>query len=422
MQDPRQDKAKIIDDTWQKLSFERQAWLSQGLEARRYLTATSTNDTEVGGLPWKNKTVIPKLTQIADNLQSFYMAALMPSDDWFRFEGADAESHEKANLIEAYLGTKLRMGGFRKALEQIVKDWILYGNAFAGVDWEYNTTISKVSGEEIVNYVGPKVVRVSPMDCVIDKRAPSFDKSPFIRRKFISLSDLIQHNTSDPAIPYDQAAIDKVVALRRGDRADWTEYYKNAGYEIDGFQAYTDYFESQYVEILEYWGDLYITSTGEVEVGRVIQVAERAFVLSDHAIPTWDGKKPFAHVGWRMLPDNVGWRMLPDNLYGQGPLDQIVGMQYRCDHLENLKADIYDLQAHPVIVIKGDETEEPVWGPGEKWYTGIDGDIEIISPDASILQTDNEIAFYQGMMEQMVGSPRETAGFRTPGEKTAFGT
>jgi hypothetical protein len=112
--------------------------------------------------------------------------------------------------------------------------------------------------------------------------------------------------------------------------------------------------------------------------------------------------------------------MLPDNLYGQGPLDQIVGMQYRCDHLENLKADIYDLQAHPVIVIKGDETEEPVWGPGEKWYTGIDGDIEIISPDASILQTDNEIAFYQGMMEQMVGSPRETAGFRTPGEKTAF--
>lgn len=409
--DPRQDKAKVIDDLWQRLSFERMEWLSKGLEARRYLTARSTKDTEVGSLPWKNKTTIPKLTQIADNLQSFYMAALMPTDDFFRFEGNDKESHEKANLIEAYMGTKIRMGGFRKSLEQIVKDWVLYGNCFGGVDWEHNTTKSARTGEEIVNFVGPKLIRISPLDCVIDKRAPSFEKSPFIRRRFISLSELATHNDSNPAIPYDQQAIDDTIALRRGDRPDWTEYYKNVGYEIDGFQAWTDYFNSQYVEVLEYWGDLFVKEDGTVLKNRVIRVAERAFILSDSEIPTWDGKKPFFHVGWRMLPDN---------LYGQGPLDNLVGMQYRVDHLENLKADTFDQIVHPIIKIKGDEVEDFEWGPGAKIYTGIDGDVEIITPSHAVLNCNSEIAFYHSMMEQMAGSPREMMGFRSPGEKTAF--
>ena len=409
--DPRQDKAKVIDDLWQRLSFERMEWLSKGLEARRYLTARSTQDTEVGSLPWKNKTTIPKLTQIADNLQSFYMAALMPSDDFFRFEGNDAESHQKANLIEAYMSTKIRMGGFRKALEQIVKDWVTYGNCFGGVDWEYNTTKSVRTGEEIINYVCLKLMRISPMDCVIDKRAPSFEKSPFIRRRFISLSELATYNDGNPSIPYDQQAIDATIELRRGDRADWTDYYKNVGYEIDGFQSYTDYFESQYVEVLEYWGDIFVRSDGTVEKNRVIRIAERAFVLSDSEIPTWDGQKPFFHVGWRMLPDN---------LYGQGPLDNLVGMQYRVDHLENLKADTFDQIVHPIIKIKGDEVEDFEWGPGAKIYTGIDGDVEIITPSHAVLNCNSEIAFYHSMMEQMAGSPREMMGFRSPGEKTAF--
>ena len=89
------------------------------METRQYLTAKSTAQTAVGKLPWKNKTSIPKLTQVADNLQAYYMAAVMPTDDWFRWEGFDAPSHEKANIIEAYMGTKLRMGGFRGELKRL---------------------------------------------------------------------------------------------------------------------------------------------------------------------------------------------------------------------------------------------------------------------------------------------------------------
>ena len=114
--DPRDTIVQTIITMWTHLNFQREAWLEKSMEARRYLTGDDTNDTEVGTLPWKNKTTIPKLTQIADNLQSFYMAALMPDDDWFRWEGEDEDSHRKANLIERYMKTKLKQGKFRQEL------------------------------------------------------------------------------------------------------------------------------------------------------------------------------------------------------------------------------------------------------------------------------------------------------------------
>ena len=169
--DPRDTIVQRVITMWTHLNTQRTQWLEKSMDARRYLTGDDTNDTEVGTLPWKNKTTIPKLTQIADNLQSFYMAALMPDDDWFRWEGADVDSHRKANLIERYMKTKIKQGEFRKELEKIVRDWITYGNCYAGVKWVDDRMKSKVTGEEIPIFIGPKLFRISPLDCVIDPKA-----------------------------------------------------------------------------------------------------------------------------------------------------------------------------------------------------------------------------------------------------------
>ena len=118
--DPREDVAVTIRDKWHRMNTERLAWLNRGLEARSYVTAADTAHTEVGTLGWKNKTTIPKLTQIIDGLQSFYQSAIMPADDWFIWEGMDIESQEKANLVEQYMRTKLRMSGFEDELEKIL--------------------------------------------------------------------------------------------------------------------------------------------------------------------------------------------------------------------------------------------------------------------------------------------------------------
>jgi hypothetical protein len=102
-----------------------------------------------------------------------------------------------------------------------------------------------------------------------------------------------------------------------------------------------------------------------------------------------------------------------------GPLENLVGMQYRIDHLENAKSDAFDLIIHPVMKIKG--FVEPFnYGPGEEIYTGDEGDVAFMAPDVTMLQADTQIAMYEAKMEEMAGAPKQAMGFRTPGEKTAY--
>jgi len=113
------------------------------------------------------------------------------------------------------------------------------------------------------------------------------------------------------------------------------------------------------------------------------------------------------------------WRKRPDNLWGMGPLENLVGMQYRVDHVENAKADLLDLLVVPPLKIKG-YVQDFEWGPMEKIHIGDDGDVELLQAEFDSQKLNIEVAQYQEQMEQMAGAPKEAMGFRTPGEKTAF--
>ena len=61
-------------------------------ELQGYLYATDTTKTSNSKLPWSNKTTLPKLTQIMENLVANYEATLFPNQDWLKWEAADANS------------------------------------------------------------------------------------------------------------------------------------------------------------------------------------------------------------------------------------------------------------------------------------------------------------------------------------------
>jgi len=102
-----------------------------------------------------------------------------------------------------------------------------------------------------------------------------------------------------------------------------------------------------------------------------------------------------------------------------GPLDNLVGMQYRIDHLENLKADVFDQIAHPVVYQRG-MVEDWEWGPGERIFGDVDSNVDVLSPDPTALNAEFQIDAMMRKMEELAGAPREAMGIRTPGEKTAF--
>lgn len=407
----RDELACYISDLFTELESRRAVWMSERSELRDYLFATDTRSTSNARLPWKNSVHIPKLCQIRDNLHANYMATLFPNDNAIRWEGDDEDSDalKKRSAIEAYMANKLRMSGFRNEVQKTLLDWIDNGNAFARVVFDNERYTDPLTGEQVTTYVGPRMVRVSVNDIVFDPTAHSFDRTPKILRTIKTMASIAAEAESQPEQAYMMAVLDKSRAIRsRVASVSRADSVKNRGYQMDGFGTWFDYFKTDNVEVLEFFGDIY--KNGKLERNQHITIIDRAFVLHQETHPTWMGSAPIFHVGWRIRPDN---------LYAMGPLDNLVGMQYRIDHLENAKADAYDMIMQPVMKIRG-YVEDFEYGPLERIYTDQDGDVEFMRPDVTMLSADTQIQLYEAKMEEMAGAPKQAMGFRSPGEKTAY--
>jgi hypothetical protein len=400
-----------IADMWVRWDQARSVWKSDQQELRNYLFATDTRKTSNSKLPWKNCTVTPKLTQIRDNLHANYMAALFPSENWFMWEATnkDKELAKKRYAITNYMKQKLKASNFQLLISQLIYDYIDFGNVVATYDY-VRDTISDKDGNVVQRYVGPKAYRINPTDLVFNPLSETFDKTPVVRRMLKSVGDLLTDVETKPALNYNKAVVDKALSFRQNYRDD-PEFKKEHNLAIDGFGSADEYLDSDMVELLEFWGDIYDHETKTLLRNQLITILDRKWVLRKQPNPMWTGSKPMYHCGWRLRTDN---------LWAQGPLDQLVGMQYRIDHLENLKADVFDLIAYPVIKVKGSTVEEFEYEPGATVFTGDEGDVEFMRPDATALQADMQINELMNRMEELAGAPKQAMGIRTPGEKTKY--
>jgi hypothetical protein len=399
----------LYNNWWIQRRQKEEEWR----ELRNYLFATDTTKTTNSKLPWKNKTTLPKLTQIRDNLHANYMDALFPNDNWMKWEGYNLEdsTQKKRRAIESYLKNKIRESGFRETVSQLLYDYIDYGNVFAEVTYVNQVHKDPYTGEDITTYRGPKLARVSPFDIVFNPTAASFAESPKFTRYVKSLGELKKDIQYRPDLNYDESAFKRATEFRRHLSAfQMEDINKSEGYIIDGFGSLQEYYQSGLIEILEFEGDIYDETKDELLEKRIITIIDRQYVIRNIENPSWLGRDSKHHVGWRTRPDN---------LYAMGPLDNLVGMQYRIDHLENLKADALDLTIHPPLKIKGD-VEPFMWGPESTIHIPEDGDVVAMPPNQAAFQVNNEIGVIIQLMEEMAGAPKEAMGFRSPGEKTAF--
>lgn len=402
-----------IAENYEEWNMARSAWLAERRELRNYLFATDTRTTSANHLPWKNTVHLPKLCQIRDNLHANYIAAVFPHDRNIRWEGdsQDAETANKRRVIEAYMRNKLAQSKFKLDMSQALLDFIDYGNAFGKVEFVHEERTDPETGEVFRAYVGPKFVRISPHDIVFNPLAKSFKNTPKIIRTLTTLADLKSYVEDHPDAEELEKVFQKSVHVRHQfNSVSEADFAKSEAYQMDGFGTWMNYMNSDYVEILDFYGDIYDRENDVIYKNYHIRVIDRAYVLEKKVNPSWLGCAPIFHVPWRQRPDN---------LYGMGPLDNLIGMQHRIDHLENAKADAFDLIVHPVMKIRG-LVEDFDYGPGERVYVGDEGDVEFMRPDTTMLNADTQIALYEQRMEEMAGAPKMAMGFRTPGEKTAY--
>lgn len=405
--------AEYIAHTWLTYNTQRFSKIALWKELRNYIFATDTQTTTNRSLPWKNSTTLPKLCQIRDNLHSNYISALFPNDRWLKWEAttlADADK-EKVKAIEAYMINKTREGHFRTEISRLVYDYIDYGNCFATVEYEASF-ITNVAGQKVPDFIGPKLKRISPLDIVFNPIADSFKDSFKIVRSLKNIGELKMMAEDQPENKFlEKALTERAKLLAYCAAYGIEETDKAEGFLVDGFGNYSEYLQSQYVEFLEFYGDIHNSQTGQLERGQKITVIDRMWVIHQEPFKTWLGHAPIYHVGWRTRPDNL-WAM--------GPLENLVGMQYRIDHLENLKADAMDLAVLPPLVIKG-EVEQFEYKPNAEIHIDENGDVTELARNVQwVISADNSIQLLEQRMEQYAGAPREAMGIRTPGEKTMY--
>lgn len=398
-------------DHWQTAREEKRGEIK---EVDRYIYAVDTTTTTNSQLPWKNKTTLPKLTQIYDNLVANYLAALFSTDTWLQWEAdtEDAALKKKARTIEAYMKHKLRASGFRTTISKCISDYVRTGNVFGDVIFVTEKKEDPITGEIISGYVGPKAVRNSLFDVVFNPTAPSFVGSPKIVRYVKTLGELQSEVEERPDLQYLSEAVAKASQYRTA-LGNFTrdDIDKSEAFLADGFGSLSQYYESGFVEILEFEGNIYDIDTQELLKDYLITVIDRKWIVRKLKNPSWLPNGSRVHVGWRDRPDNI---------YSMGPLDNLVGLQYRLDHLENLKADALDITIHPPVKVIGD-VPAFTWQPGEQIeIADADGDVVPLLINAAAFQVNNEIAYLMAQMEQLAGAPSEAMGIRTPGEKTKF--
>ncbi|HEY0731828.1 MAG TPA: hypothetical protein VGD33_05385, partial [Chitinophagaceae bacterium] len=170
--------------TYERWKPQRLVKENEWAEVRDYLFATDTSTTSNSTLPWKNRTTIPKLTQIRDNLHANYMDALFPNDNWLDWDGdseADSEK-DKRKIIVQYVKNKALQSGLRETVSQALYDFIDYGNAFGDVIYVDEHYTDPITNEVVSVYKGARAVRISPYDITFNPQASHFNKTPkFVR-------------------------------------------------------------------------------------------------------------------------------------------------------------------------------------------------------------------------------------------------
>lgn len=394
----------------------RAPWVREKAEIQRYVFAIDTTTTSNAALPWKNTTHVPKLCQIRDNLFANYTAALFPKSDWLEYIGSDRseQTKTKVDTIKAYMQLLIERPEFKAEVSKMLYDFIDYGNVIAGVEWIDETRTVPAKNTQKTGFVGPVPKRYSPVDVLFNPIAPAFNRTGKFIRSQMTMGDfatqLAQETPAD-----DQETSQKLLQYMRDlriqtGRTAGSYNIKNEILNVSGFTDFISYLQSNYVEVLTFYGDYYDIVSGVLHQNKIITIVDRHKLVSIVDNPSMLGTDGLHHCGWRIRQDS---------LYAMGPLDNLVGMQYRIDHLENLKADCFDLIAFPPLMIKG-LVDDFKWGPMERIHVGEDGDVKVLAPDVNALQANLEIQNLMNLMEEMAGSPKEAAGFRTPGEKTMY--
>ena len=400
--------AAEIAGYWHEWDSARSSQLDMWSEIDGYIHATDTSSLE-GGEFFDHKTFIPVISEIHEDLIAIIFSTVFPHEDWLGWKGFDAKAiaTEKRRKLTSLIKQVHSLNGFSSTFRKVIDDLVRYGNCFTKVAYVNET--QQEEDETTSGYIGPKVTRISPYDIVFNPTLQEFDKAPKIIKSLISTGEFKEFVDSlgeESALTEEQ--LQGLLSRRAGGALDNSDRYKETQYIAAGYGSIDEYYNSGMIELMWFYGDIFDTETFEVHKGRCV-------VCVDGNTVVYESYQPKSTIF------KGSWKPRPDNLWSQGPLDNLVGINYMINHRENSKNDSIDHFATPDRAYVGDVEEiyDEVTGQ-TKYIMPEGGSVQDITPDATVLTYDNQIQMHMEMARRAARIPQQLTGFRTSGEKTAF--
>src|SRR3990167_3842606 len=295
-----EEVAVKIAEMWTRYNEQRRLALSANEETRKFLFATDIDSTSAAILPHKNRTHLPKLTEISDSLQGEYHTAALGTPDFFRYM-APIDELEKAQKIEKWVRQKMEDRKFRDTVgRELIADYVNFGNAFARI--EYVVDVTPVG---TTLYKGFEIQRISPNDLVFDATARSFSKAPKVMRMMMHIAEVANLPKQFPGSGFKPAAIKEAIEYRgQAYLDDWVQVIKDRGLTMDGFSSWDQYFKQDLVELLIYFGDVFNPENGDLQTKRIVYVMDRCHVIRNEPNKAPLGFDSLHHARWRIRTDN----------------------------------------------------------------------------------------------------------------------
>jgi len=397
------DKAEFVTRLWTEWDAARDPAISKWREVEAYRYATDTASLPNAAGAFTHSTHTPVVSSIAQDLEAIILQVVLPHDDWFTFEPMDSKAarKEQRKTIVSYLKNRHALNGYKDEVAKLRSDFVTYGNCFSQV-FHMNDSREDKSG-----YVGPKMKRISPYDIAFDPTGTDFESAPKVIREIVTLGELLRRGQKGD---FDLETVEKLLKHRGNYAPSDAGEEKNEQYVPLGFGTYQQYIQSGFIELLWFYGDVYDSQNIELHESQIVVTADATDTLLEDVIKTSSGKP---HIFQSV------WEKLPDNLWGMGPLENIIGLNYQINHRENSKSEGLDRTIYPDKVYIGDVEEMYDDETGQVTYLAPEGgNVTDLSINTQFLNADLHIDRLTHSARSAARLPSDLTGFRSQGEKT----
>ena len=397
------EQADFVTRFWTEKDGIRDPAITKWREVEAYRYATDTKSLPGAEGAFTHSTHTPVVSSIAQDLEAILLQVVIPHEDFFTFEPMDSQAArtEQRKAIVSYLKNRHALNGYLGELAKLRSDLVTYGNCFSQV-----IHVNETKGDK-PGYIGPKVKRISPYDIVFDPTAIDFITTPKVIREIITLGELFKRGQNGTL---EEAKVMELLKNRGNFANSDAGEEKNEQYVPRGFGTYQQYIASGFIELLWFYGDVYDPINYELHEAQVIVVADSSTVLLKQEIKTVSGNP---HIFQSV------WEKLPDNLWGMGPLENIVGLNYQINHRENSKSEGLDRTIYPDKVYQGDVEEIYDDETGQVTYLAPEGgSVQELTINTQFLNADLHIDRLTRSARSAARLPGDLTGFRSQGEKT----